>query len=202
MPYYAIDGIRPVVHPDAYVHPSAVIIGDAHIGPDCYVAPCAVMRGDFGRLILEAGSNLQDCCVMHGFPNQETVVETLGHIGHGAVLHGCRVGRNALVGMNTVIMDGVVIGESSIIAANAFIKAGMDIPPRSMVVGSPGRIVRTLSDEEIQWKRNGTNEYQELAIRSMRTMVETRPLTESEPNRPRFSSAVQPLYQSRDSSAK
>jgi phenylacetic acid degradation protein len=202
MPYYAIDGIRPVVHPDAYVHPSAVIIGDAHIGPDCYVAPCAVMRGDFGRLILEAGSNLQDCCVMHGFPNQETVVETLGHIGHGAVLHGCRVGRNALVGMNAVVMDGVIIGESSIIAANAFIKAGMEIPPRSMVVGSPGRILRTLSDEEIQWKRKGTNEYQELALRCIRTMVETRPLTEIETDRPRFASDVHPLYQTRDSSSK
>jgi phenylacetic acid degradation protein len=198
MPYYAIDGIRPVVHPDAYVHPTAVIIGDAHIGPGCYVAPNAVMRGDFGRLILEEGSNLQDCCVMHGFPSQETRVETLGHIGHGAVLHGCRVGVNALVGMNAVVMDGVVIGESSIVAANAFIKAGMVIPPRSMVVGSPGKVLRELTDEEIAWKRRGTGEYQELALRATRTMVETRPLTEAEPGRTRFTSDVQPLYQSRD----
>lgn len=197
MPYYSIDGIRPVVHPDAYVHPSAVIIGDAHIGAGCYVAPGAVMRGDFGRLILEAGSNLQDCCVMHGFPNQETVVEESGHIGHGAVLHGCRVGRHAMVGMNSVVMDGVVIGERAIVAANAFIKAGVEIPPRSLVVGSPGKVVRTLSDEEVEWKRKGTQEYQELARRSIRSMVETRPLVEVEAGRARFSSEVEPLYQSR-----
>ncbi len=199
MPFYAIDGIRPVVHPDAYVHPTAVIIGDAHIGPGCYVAPCAVMRGDFGRLVLEAGSNLQDCCVMHGFPSQETRVETDGHVGHGAVLHGCRVGRNALVGMNAVVMDGVVIGESSIVAANAFVKAGVEIPPRSMVVGSPGKVVRTLSENEVAWKRRGTGEYQELVRRSVRSMVETTPLTEAEPDRPRFSSDLRPKFQSRDS---
>lgn len=198
MPFYAIDGIRPVVHPDAYVHPTAVIIGDAHVGPGCYVAPCAVMRGDFGRLVLEAGSNLQDCCVMHGFPEQETRIEVDGHVGHGAVLHGCRVGANALVGMNAVIMDGVVIGESSIIAANAFIKAGVVIPPRSMVVGSPGKILRTLSEEEVEWKRKGTVEYQELARRSIGSMVETVPLAEAEPDRARFSGGVRPKFQSRE----
>jgi phenylacetic acid degradation protein len=197
MPYYAIDGIRPVVHPDAYVHPTAVIIGDAHVAAGCYVAPGAIMRGDFGRLILEAGSNLQDCCVMHGFPNQETVVEECGHVGHGAVLHGCRVGRHALVGMNAVVMDGVVIGERAIIAANAFVKAGVVIPPQSLVVGSPGKVIRLLSDEEVEWKRKGTQEYQELARRSIRSMVETRPLEQAEPDRARFSSAVEPLYQSR-----
>lgn len=197
MPYYAIDGVRPVVHPDAYVHPSAVIIGDAHVGEGCYVAPGAVMRGDFGRLILKAGSNLQDCCVMHGFPNQETVVEEDGHIGHGAVLHGCRVRRDAMVGMNAVVMDGVVIGERAIVAANAFVKAGVEIPAQSLVVGSPGKVVRQLSDEEVAWKRKGTAEYQELARRAIRSMVETRPLVEAEPDRTRFSSDVEPLYQTR-----
>jgi len=99
---YQIDGITPVIHPAAYVHPSAVLIGDVIVGAGCYVGPCASLRGDFGRLILEAGANLQDCCVMHGFPNTDTVVEEDGHIGHGAVLHGCRVGRNGMVGMNAV----------------------------------------------------------------------------------------------------
>ncbi|HEX6012699.1 MAG TPA: phenylacetic acid degradation protein PaaY, partial [Geminicoccaceae bacterium] len=120
---YAIEGIAPVVHPTAFVHPTAVLIGDVIVGPRCYVGPVASLRGDFGRLILGEGANLQDTCVMHGFPNTDTVVEEDGHIGHGAVLHGCRIGRNVLVGMNAVVMDGAEIGESSIVAAMAFVRA-------------------------------------------------------------------------------
>ena len=183
---YAIDGIVPVVDPTAYVHPSAVLIGDVIVGPDCYVGPCASLRGDFGRLILEAGANLQDTCVMHGFPGTDTVVEENGHIGHGAVLHGCRVGRNALVGMNAVIMDNAVIGEASIVAAMAFVKAGVEIPPRSLVAGMPAKVLRELTDEEIVWKTDGTRTYQDLTRRCLATMVETAPLTEMEPGRKRF----------------
>lgn len=183
---YAIDGIVPVVDPTAYVHPSAVLIGDVIVGPGCYVGPCASLRGDFGRLILEKGANLQDTCVMHGFPGTDTVVEEDGHIGHGAVLHGCRVGRNALVGMNAVIMDNAVIGEASIVAASAFVKAGMEIPPGVLVAGMPAKVVRPLSEEEIRWKGEGTATYQDLTRRCLATMVETTPLTEMEPDRPRI----------------
>lgn len=183
---YAIDGIVPVVHPSAYVHPSAVLIGDVIVGPGCYVGPCASLRGDFGRLILEEGSNVQDTCVMHGFPGTDTVVEQDGHIGHGAVLHGCRIGRNALVGMNAVIMDNAVIGESSIVAASAFVKAGAEIPPRVLVAGMPAKVIRELSDEEIRWKGEGTATYQDLTRRCLATLVETDPLTEIEPDRKRI----------------
>ena len=183
---YAIDGIVPVVDPSAYVHPSAVLIGDVIIGPDCYVGPCASLRGDFGRLILEAGANLQDTCVMHGFPGTDTVVEENGHIGHGAVLHGCRISKNALVGMNAVIMDNAVIGESSIVAASAFVKASQVIPPRTLVAGVPAKIIRPLSDEEMAWKADGTRTYQELTKRCLATMVETAPLSEIEPGRKRI----------------
>ena len=183
---YAIDGIVPVVDPTAYVHPSAVLIGDVIVGPDCYVGPCACLRGDFGRLILERGSNLQDTCVMHGFPGTDTVVEEDGHIGHGAVLHGCRVGRNALVGMNAVIMDNAVIGESSIVGAAAFVKAGVEIPPRMLVAGMPAKAIRPLSDEEIRWKSSGTATYQDLTRRSLATMEETVPLTAVEAGRKRI----------------
>lgn len=183
---YAIDGIVPVVDPSAYVHPSAVLIGDVIVGPDCYVGPCASLRGDFGRLILERGSNLQDTCVMHGFPGTDTVVEEDGHIGHGAVLHGCRVGRNALIGMNAVIMDNAVIGESSIVAAAAFVKAGVEIPPRMLVAGMPAKAIRPLSDEEIRWKSSGTATYQDLTRRSLATMEETVPLTAVEAGRKRI----------------
>ena len=183
---FAIDGIVPVVDPTAFVHPSAVLIGDVIVGPGCYVGPCACLRGDFGRLILERGANLQDTCVMHGFPGTDTVVEEDGHIGHGAVLHGCRVGRNALVGMNAVIMDNAVIGESAIVAASAFVKAAAEIPARSLAAGSPARVIRELSDEEIAWKGQGTQTYQDLARRSLATMVECAPLAAVEAGRPRI----------------
>lgn len=183
---YAIDGIVPVVDPTAFVHPSAVLIGDVIVGPGCYVGPCACLRGDFGRLILERGANLQDTCVMHGFPGTDTVVEENGHIGHGAVLHGCRIGRNALVGMNAVIMDNAVIGESTIVAACAFVKAGAEMPPRSLVAGMPAKVVRQLSEQEIAWKNDGTRTYHDLARRSLESMHETAPLTSVEADRKRI----------------
>ncbi|WP_434515278.1 phenylacetic acid degradation protein PaaY [Dechloromonas sp. ARDL1] len=183
---YAIDGIVPVVDPTAYVHPSAVLIGDVIVGPGCYVGPCASLRGDFGRLVLEAGANVQDTCVMHGFPGTDTVVEENGHIGHGAVLHGCRVGRNALVGMNAVVMDNAVVGEASIVAASAFVKAGQEIPARTLVAGMPAKVIRPLSDEEIAWKTEGTRTYQDLTRRCLASMVETVPLTEVEAGRKRI----------------
>jgi phenylacetic acid degradation protein len=195
---YEIDGLVPVVDPTAFVHPSAVLIGDVIIGPGCYVGPAACLRGDFGRLILEEGANLQDTCVMHGFPNTDTLVEKDGHVGHGAVLHGCRVGRNVMVGMNTVVMDNVTIGENSIVAAMAFIKADMTIPPRSLVAGVPARVVRELSDQEIDWKAQGTKTYQQLAVRSLKTMRTRAPLAAIEPDRKRIQvDDLDPLYEAR-----
>ncbi len=183
---YAIDGIVPVVDPTAFVHPTAILIGDVIVGPGCYIGPATCLRGDFGRLLVERGANVQDTCVMHGFPGTDTVVEEDGHIGHGAVLHGCRIGRNALVGMNAVIMDNAVVGESAIVAACAFVKAGAEIPPRSLAAGTPARIVRTLSDEEIVWKADGTRTYQDLVRRSLATMRETTPLAAVEAGRRRI----------------
>lgn len=186
MPCYRLDGLTPVVHPSAYVHPSAVLIGDVIIGPDCYVGPLASLRGDFGRIILEQGANLQDTCVMHGFPGGDTVVERNGHIGHGAVLHGCRVGEDALVGMNAVVMDGAHIASRCIVAATAFVKAGFQCPEQSLVVGAPAEIKRSLSDQELAWKQRGTAEYHTLARRCMTALVECPPLTHVEDQRPRM----------------
>jgi phenylacetic acid degradation protein len=195
---YSIDGIVPVVDRTAFVHETAVLIGDVIVGPGCYVGPNASLRGDFGRIVLEQGSNVQDTCIMHSFPRLDTIVEIDGHVGHGAVLHGCRVGRNAMVGMNAVIMDGAEIGESSIVAALAFVKSDQKIPARSLVVGIPARVVRELTDEEIAWKTGGTAVYQELATRSMGTMREVAPLSEPEPNRRRLPYIdFEPLYKAR-----
>jgi phenylacetic acid degradation protein len=183
---YSINGVTPVVDPTAFVHPSAVLIGDVIVGANCYVGPCASLRGDFGRIELRAGANLQDVCVMHGFPGTDTLVEEDGHIGHGAILHGCIVRRNALVGMNAVVNDNAEIGESSIVAAMAFVKAGMVVPPRTLAAGIPARILRELSEQEMAWKVDGTKSYQELAQRSRATMLRTRPLAAVEPDRKRL----------------
>ena len=196
MPAYEFDGIVPVVDPSAFVHPTAVLIGDVIVGARCYVGANAVLRGDFGRLTLEEGSNLQDTCVMHGFPGRDTVVERDGHVGHGAVLHGCRVGRNAMVGMNAVIMDNAVIGEESIVAALAFVKADMQVPARSLVAGVPAKILRELTQQEIDWKTTGTGVYQELAVRSMASLREVEPLAAEELERRRLGpvAGLDPLF--------
>ncbi|TWD50705.1 phenylacetic acid degradation protein [Agrobacterium vitis] len=183
---YAYDGIVPVVDPTAFVHPAAVLIGDVIVGPACYVGPGAILRGDFGRIVLEKGSNIQETCVVHSFPNIEVVVGEGGHVGHGAVLHGCQIGRNAMVGMNAVVMDEAVIGENAIVAALSFVKAGADVPPGSLFVGVPGRVVRQLTEEEIDWKRRGTSIYQRLALEADQKMEAVAPLTAREPGRRRI----------------
>ncbi|WP_194726619.1 phenylacetic acid degradation protein PaaY [Noviherbaspirillum malthae] len=194
MPCYSIEGVVPVVDPTAYVHPTAVLIGDVIIGPECYVGPCASLRGDFGRIILQRGANVQDTCVVHGFPSADTVVEENGHIGHGAVLHSCVVRRDALVGMNAVVMDEAEVGEKSIIAASAFVRAGMKVPPRSLVAGVPAKVIRELSEEEISWKLEGTLTYQDLAKRCLTSMQEVAPLPQVEGDRPRLKAPdVKPL---------
>lgn len=186
MPCYTFEGLTPVVHPSAYVHPTAVLIGDVIIGPNVYVAPFASLRGDFGRLILEEGSNLQDHCMMHGYCDIDTVVQRHGHIGHGAILHGCVVGANALIGMNSVIMDNAVIGPESLVAAMSFVKAGFQGEPRQVLMGSPARVVRDVTEHDLQWKNLNTQEYQALVGRSLRGMLESTPLSAPEPGRRRL----------------
>lgn len=183
---YAYDGVIPVIDPAAFVHPAAIVIGDVIVGPACYVGPGAVLRGDFGRIVLERGSNVQETCVVHSFPNLEVVIGEEGHVGHGAVLHGCRIGPNAMVGMNAVIMDEAVIGENAIVAAMAFVKAGAVIPANSLAVGAPARVVRELTPEEIAWKRQGTAIYQRLALEAKDKLVPATPLTAPEPDRRRI----------------
>ncbi len=191
---YSIDGLTPVVHPDAYVHPSAVLIGDVHVGAGVYIGPSASLRGDFGRIVIEAGANIQDCCVVHGFPESDTLIEQDGHIGHGAIIHSARICRNAMVGMNAVVNDNAVIGESAFVAAMAFVKAGMQVPPRTLVAGLPAKVMRELSADELAWKLDATRAYQNLARRSLASLFETAALTEAEPGRKRLSLAeVLPL---------
>jgi len=186
MPIYSLEGITPVVHPRAHVHETAVLIGDVIIGAGCYIGPNASLRGDFGRIIVQQGANVQDTCVMHTFPGKDCMVERDGHIGHGAVLHGCRIGVNAMVGMKAVVMDDAVIGESSIVGATAFVAAKFTCPPRSLVIGVPARIKRELSEKEIEWKTRGTREYQQLVGRCRASLLRAEALTEPEAERRRM----------------
>jgi phenylacetic acid degradation protein len=198
MACYSFEGVVPVVDPAAFVHPTAVLIGDVIVGAGCYVGPGASLRGDFGRIILKPGSNVQDNCVMHSFPDQDAVVEENGHVGHGAILHGCIVGRDSLIGMNSVLMDGSVIGEASFVAAMSFVRAGFVVPPRTLVAGIPAKIVRELQDKEINWKANGTVQYQDLAARSLATMRLCEPLAQVEADRPKVKPIVAiPLHQTK-----
>jgi phenylacetic acid degradation protein len=189
VPAYSFEGIVPVVHPDAFVHESAVLIGDVWVGEGCYVGPCAVMRGDFGRVVLAEGANFQDTCVAHSFPGRDCIVEEGGHVGHGTVLHGCTIRRQALIGMNSVLMDEVIIGEESIVGAMSFVRHGFTCPSRSLVVGAPAKIIRGLEQKEVEWKKEGTREYLELARRSLAALSPVVPLAEDDTGRPRVKSS-------------
>jgi phenylacetic acid degradation protein len=192
---YSIDGLVPVVDPAAFVHPQASLIGDVIVAAGCYVGPGASLRGDFGRIVVGKGSNVQDNCILHAFPAKDTLLEEDAHIGHGAVLHGCLVRRGALIGIGAIVMDDAVVEEEAIVGAASFVPAGFTVPRRSLVTGVPARVVRELTAAEIAWKADGTREYQELTRRSLATLRECRPLTAPEPDRRRLggSSAV-PLH--------
>jgi len=185
---YAYDNIVPVVDPTAFVHETAVIIGDVIIGPDCYIGPGAVLRGDFGRIRIEAGSNVQETCVIHSFPNQDVVLEENSHIGHGAILHGCHIGENVLIGMNAVVMDKAMVGRDCIVGALSFIKAGQEFDAGQMIAGAPAKVLRPLSEDEVSWKRQGTGVYQTLARIAPEMLQKTAPLECEEENRRRVAS--------------
>jgi phenylacetic acid degradation protein len=183
MAAYSLDGLIPVVSPGAFVHPSAVLIGDVIIGERCYIGPCASLRGDFGRIVIGSGSNVQDSCVLHTFPARTTLLEEEAHIGHGAVLHGCTIRRGALIGIGAIIMDDAVVEEEAIVGAASFVRAGFVVPARTLVTGVPARVVRPLTAEEIAWKATGTREYQQLAARCLASLQECTPLRAPESDR-------------------
>jgi carbonic anhydrase/acetyltransferase-like protein (isoleucine patch superfamily) len=182
--YYAFKGFIPIVHPSSFVHPLAVVTGNVIIGKDCYIGPGAALRGDWGGIVLEDGCNVQENCTIHMFPGITITLHEGAHIGHGAIIHGATIGRNVMVGMNAVVMDEAEIGEESIIGALAFINAGAKIPPRSLVVGNPGKVIKQVSDDMIEWKTKGTRLYQALPNDCHDSLIACQPLTEMPANRP------------------
>lgn len=195
MTAYSIDGLIPVVDPSAFVHPQACLIGDVIVGPRCYVGPGASLRGDFGRIVIGAGSNVQDCCILHAFPSKDLILEEDSHVGHGAVLHGCIIRRSALIGIGAIVMDDAIVEEEAFVGAASFVKAGFVVPRRTLVTGIPARVVRELKPQELEWKVAGTREYQALTVRCLASFRECRPLTAPEAARPRLAaSQVEPLH--------
>jgi phenylacetic acid degradation protein len=181
---YEFDGFIPVIHESAFIHPNATVTGNVIIGRDVYVGPGAAIRGDWGGIIIEDGCNVQENCTVHMFPGVTVVLEEAAHIGHGAIIHGARIGRNSLIGMNAVVMDNAVVGEECIVGALCFVPAEMQIPARKIVVGNPAKIVKVVSDDMIAWKAEGTRLYQQLPEQLRRTLRPVAPLREPEPDRP------------------
>ena len=183
--FYSFKGFIPVVHPSAFVHPLAAVTGNVIIGKDVYVGPGAAIRGDWGGIVIEDGCNVQENCIVHMFPGTTLTLKKGAHIGHGAIVHGANIGRNVLVGMNSVLMDEAEIGDECIIGAMTFIAAKTIIPARSLVVGNPGKIIKQVSDDMLDWKTKGTRLYQTLPKDCHESLIECQPLHELPASRPK-----------------
>ncbi len=181
---YEFNGYRPVVHEHAFVHPQATVTGNVIIGKDVYIGPGAAIRGDWGKIIIKYGCNVQENCTIHMFPGVTVLLEEGAHVGHGAVIHGAHLGKNCLIGMNAVVMDHVKVGSESIIGALSFVPEKMEIPERKVVVGNPAKVVKDVSDEMLEWKTKGTSLYQQLPAQLHETLKECEALREEPENRP------------------
>jgi len=184
MTIYAYGPHHPVIHESAFVHPNATVTGNVIIGRDVYIGPGAALRGDWGGIVVGDGCNVQENCTVHMFPGITVTLEPGAHVGHGAVIHGARIGRNSLVGMNAVVMDRAVIGAECVVGALCLVPADMVVPDRSVVVGNPARIVKDVSDEMLAWKTEGTRLYQALPGELRAGLREVEPLREVPPGRP------------------
>jgi phenylacetic acid degradation protein len=181
---YAFKGFIPVIHESSFVHPQAAVTGNVIIGKDVYVGPGAAIRGDWGEIIIEDGCNIQENCIVHMFPGKTIVLKKGAHVGHGAIIHGANLGANCLIGMNAVIMDDAEIGDECIVGALAFVKAGMKVPARKLLVGNPAQIIKDVSDDMIEWKTKGTQLYQQLPSECFESLEAVEPLREIPANRP------------------
>jgi phenylacetic acid degradation protein/carnitine operon protein CaiE len=182
--FYQYKEFIPAVHNSSFVHPLAAVTGNVIIGKDVYVGPGAAIRGDWGGIIIEDGCNVQENCIIHMFPGITVILKENAHIGHGAIIHGAMIGKNCLIGMNSVIMDNVELGDECIVGALTFIKADEKFSSRSLIVGNPAKKIKDVTDEMITWKTEGTKLYQQLPSEMMQHWKACEPLREVPANRP------------------
>jgi phenylacetic acid degradation protein/carnitine operon protein CaiE len=188
---YSFKGFTPVVHKTSFVHPQAAVTGNVIIGKDVYIGPGAALRGDWGGIEIADGCNVQENCTIHMFPGVTVKLEKGAHIGHGAIIHGAHIGKNAMIGMNAVIMDEAEIGEECIVGALAFVKAGDKFERRSLIVGNPAKKIKEVTDEMAAWKTKGTKLYQSLPAEMKAHWQETEALKKV----PVFRPSQDSLYQ-------
>lgn len=189
---FEFEGYKPVIHPSAFIHPNATVTGNVIIGKDVYIGPGAAIRGDWGKIIISDGCNVQENCTIHMFPGTTVLLKESAHIGHGAIVHGATVGRNSLIGMNAVLMDDVIIGDECIVGALSFVSARTEIPNRSVVVGNPAKVIKQVSDKMIDWKTEGTRHYQQLPGDCYKSLKPCEPLREVPENRKDQESGYKP----------
>lgn len=184
MSVYSFNGFIPVIKESSFVHPKASVTGNVLIGENVYIGPGAAIRGDWGQIIIEDGCNVQENCTIHMFPGTTVTLKEGAHVGHGAIIHGGTLGKNCLIGMNSVIMDDVTIGDESIVGALSFVAANSTFEKRSLIVGNPAKRIKEVSDTMISWKTKGTALYQALPKECQDTLKECEPLREIENDRP------------------
>ena len=191
---YEFKGYKPIIHESSFIHPQSTVTGNVIIGKNCYIGPGAALRGDWGQIIIEDGCNVQENCIIHMFPGVTVLLKEGSHIGHGAIIHGATIGKNCLVGMNAVIMDNVELGDESIVGALTLVRQGEKIPPRSLVAGNPGKILKQVSEEMVSWKTQGTELYQRLPKECFEKLKECEPLREIPTDLPEQKQSYKPFH--------
>jgi carbonic anhydrase/acetyltransferase-like protein (isoleucine patch superfamily) len=140
VPVYALGDLEPTIHPDAYVHPDAVVIGDVRLGAEASVWPCAVLRGDTGYIEVGARTSIQDGTIVHCTPHQPAVIGVEVTVGHNVHIEGARIGDHALVASGSVVLNGATVGPGAVVAAGAVVSPNAEIPARRMALGVPARV--------------------------------------------------------------
>jgi carbonic anhydrase/acetyltransferase-like protein (isoleucine patch superfamily) len=165
MPLYSFEGRTPTVHPTAFVAPTATLVGDVRIEADASVWYNAVLRADFGPIVVRAGANVQDGCVLHGGEDPVTEIGPGATIGHLCVIHGCVIGEEALIGNGATVQDGARIGARCLVGAGATVPPNTIVPDGQLVLGGVGRAKGPLTPSAQTWVDTNPSVYRELARR-------------------------------------
>jgi carbonic anhydrase/acetyltransferase-like protein (isoleucine patch superfamily) len=159
MTLYRYDGMEPEVHETAFVHPDATLVGEVYLSSDCSVWPSATLRGDSNAISVGKRTNIQDSAVVHVSSGERAEIGKRVTVGHGAIVHGCTIEEEVLVGMGATVLSGAEIGEGSIVAAGTVVPEDEVVPPGSVVMGVPADLKRETTDDDREWIRENAREY-------------------------------------------